>query len=208
MLAVPQRPTGDTYVCLCFPMSYDQMAPKHWCLAVGTGGAGDPVGVGGSYLAPLEPPLTLRCLWTIFPCRASRQCVRHWPSAGTMTPRPGSLRSAWQSASASWSIWTDSRGGAARKRRFLNMAPWTLPNSSARRPGWAESMEAAPVAKEQRQQEAAPEGCFLEPQGSFPCCEQGGWEGVTGSILSLWHCHRISCVSTSSGNEIDLYNSQ
>jgi predicted metal-binding protein len=34
-------------------------------------------------------------------------------------------------------------------------------------------------------------------------------EWVTESILCLWPCHRISCVSTSSGNKIDyFYNSQ
>uniref|UniRef100_A0A0E9WZJ0 receptor protein serine/threonine kinase n=1 Tax=Anguilla anguilla TaxID=7936 RepID=A0A0E9WZJ0_ANGAN len=33
------------------------------------------------------------------------------------TQRPGSLRSVWPSASATWSTWTSCRGGAAPRRR-------------------------------------------------------------------------------------------
>lgn len=118
------------------------------------------------FVEPTNPP-TQSPYGLLSPCRASRWCVRLWPNAGTTTRRPVSRPSAWRNASASWSTWTDSRGGAAPRRRFPKTARWTLPNSSSGA-GRAKSKEAAPVAKVQRQQEAAPERCFLENQGVTP----------------------------------------
>lgn len=126
-------------------------------------------------------------LWASLPFRASRWCVRRWPSAGTTTQRPVSRPSVWRSASASWSTWTDSRGGAAPRRRFPKMARWALPNSSSRA-GWPESKEVTPVAKEQRQQEAAPNpmDAFWNTRAHSPPCRLWDWAAttVTGSG---WH---------------------
>ena len=126
----PRKPAGDLVLCLRFPASCEQEPPSaavRWRRGAGLQGA-----QGRGSPTPRSFPPLLRGLWTLSPCRASRRCARRWPNAGTMTPRPGSRRSAWPSASASWSTWTGSPGGAARRRRSPKTAPSTLPNSSSR----------------------------------------------------------------------------
>lgn len=118
----PQKPAGDLSLSICVSASPLPVSGRPRVLR-SDGAVGSP---------PQELPPPLRGLWTLSPCRASRRCARRWPSAGTTTPRPGSRRSAWPSASASWSTWTGSRGGAARRRRSPKTAPSTLPNSSSR----------------------------------------------------------------------------
>lgn len=125
----PRKPAGDLVLYLRFPASCEQEPPSaavRWSRGLACRGT------GRGLPHPQELPPPLRSLWTLSPCRASRRCARRWPSAGTTTPRPGSRRSAWPSASASWSTWTGSPGGAARRRRSPKTAPSTLPNSSSR----------------------------------------------------------------------------
>lgn len=185
----PLEACWGTLCCLRLPASCEREPPAsvRW-----RRGAGRQRGTGRGPLSPSCHPSQGPV--DPLPCRASRRCARRWPSAGTTTPRPGSRRSAWRSASASWSTWTGSRGGAAQRRRSPKTAPSALPSSSSRgRPS-----AAAPWPKSRRSSKLP---CRRSPEPGSPLPR---WEAVAGSSLCLWRCHRVSCVSTSSGNEMDL----